>query len=428
MSATNIQSIYKVNFIEHQAYIWYALFRNIVNTIDAAIHTSYQYDEINRTVWSYQVGCLFTTSYYNYDASLQYLHSKSVVVISSSKRFLPISSSFDPTFIHNSTASTSNSAYRNYRKGFQGQEKDDEIKGEGNSVNYTFRMHDTRLGRFFAVDPLFKKYPYYSPYQFSGNRVIDAVEIEGLEPSQVNVVEESAGGSTTSSTTQSYVENGNLSGTFDVGGLSTVNLNNYPKGSVVTFYITPDKIIKEQIVETIDIVAYEDPFKQEYYANNPNASIDEINEYSVQKHKALEMFQQVMDEANYAAKKDEERWNSTNIFAYYLGNADTWMYENGSKVQNTIISLVPPVSMINSVHTMYTGETIIGDVKTGTMDRYVLPGINIVTSLAGVKYKTPLIGMTPQGNMITKNVIAAGYMNDAYNIAFILDIWFPFIP
>ncbi|GGD34343.1 hypothetical protein [Flavobacterium orientale] len=71
-----------------------------------------------------------------------------------------------------------------YRYGFQGQEKDDEVKGEGNSLNYTFRMHDPRVGRFFAVDPLAPKYPFYSPYQFSGNRVIDMVELEGLEPAE----------------------------------------------------------------------------------------------------------------------------------------------------------------------------------------------------------------------------------------------------
>jgi RHS repeat-associated protein len=69
-----------------------------------------------------------------------------------------------------------------YRYGFQGQEKDNELKGDGNSLNYTFRMHDPRVGRFFAVDPLSPKYPFYSPYQFSGNRVIDMVELEGLEP------------------------------------------------------------------------------------------------------------------------------------------------------------------------------------------------------------------------------------------------------
>jgi RHS repeat-associated protein len=75
-----------------------------------------------------------------------------------------------------------------YRYGFQGQEKDDELKGEGNSLNYTYRMHDPRVGRFFATDPLEKKYPFYSPYAFSGNRVIDAVEIEGLEPMGVDII------------------------------------------------------------------------------------------------------------------------------------------------------------------------------------------------------------------------------------------------
>ncbi|WP_338731492.1 RHS repeat domain-containing protein [Mangrovimonas cancribranchiae] len=68
-----------------------------------------------------------------------------------------------------------------YRYGFQGQEKDDEVKGEGNSLNYTFRMHDPRVGRFFAVDPLDYKFPWNSPYAFSENRVIDAIELEGAE-------------------------------------------------------------------------------------------------------------------------------------------------------------------------------------------------------------------------------------------------------
>ncbi|NOQ74897.1 MAG: hypothetical protein GQ574_22980 [Crocinitomix sp.] len=68
-----------------------------------------------------------------------------------------------------------------YRYGFQGQEMDDEVKGEGNSVNYKYRMHDPRIGRFFAVDPLAPKYPHNSPYAFSENRLIDGVELEGLE-------------------------------------------------------------------------------------------------------------------------------------------------------------------------------------------------------------------------------------------------------
>lgn len=68
-----------------------------------------------------------------------------------------------------------------YRYGFQGQEKDDEIKGEGNSLNFKFRMHDPRVGRFFASDPLMHRFPWYSPYQFSGNSPILFAEFEGLE-------------------------------------------------------------------------------------------------------------------------------------------------------------------------------------------------------------------------------------------------------
>lgn len=68
-----------------------------------------------------------------------------------------------------------------YRYGFQGQEEDNEIKGEGNSVNYKYRMHDPRIGRFFAIDPLAPKYPHNSPYAFSENRLLDGVELEGLE-------------------------------------------------------------------------------------------------------------------------------------------------------------------------------------------------------------------------------------------------------
>ena len=70
-----------------------------------------------------------------------------------------------------------------YRYGFNGQEKDNEVKGEGNQLDFKYRAYDTRLGRFFAIDPLTKKYPFYSPYQFAGNIPIEARELEGLEPS-----------------------------------------------------------------------------------------------------------------------------------------------------------------------------------------------------------------------------------------------------
>jgi RHS repeat-associated protein len=67
--------------------------------------------------------------------------------------------------------------------GFQGQLKDDELNlHPGTSYAFEYRVHDPRVGRFMSIDPLAQKYPFYSTYAFSGNRVLDMVELEGLEP------------------------------------------------------------------------------------------------------------------------------------------------------------------------------------------------------------------------------------------------------
>jgi RHS repeat-associated protein len=68
-----------------------------------------------------------------------------------------------------------------YRFGFQGQEKDDDIKGCGNTYSFEYRILDVRGGRFFSIDPLSSSYPWNSPYAFSENRVIDGIDFEGLE-------------------------------------------------------------------------------------------------------------------------------------------------------------------------------------------------------------------------------------------------------
>jgi RHS repeat-associated protein len=106
-----------------------------------------------------------------------------------------------------------------YRYGFQGQEKDDEIKGEGNSLNYTFRMHDPRVGRFFAVDPLRAKYPHNSPYAFSENRVMDGIELEGLEYLSISDPNIPASGATPNKTDGNNTD-------LDLG--NGVKINNVP--------------------------------------------------------------------------------------------------------------------------------------------------------------------------------------------------------
>lgn len=69
-----------------------------------------------------------------------------------------------------------------YSYGFNGQEKDDEITGvTGGHLNYKFREYDTRLARFFAIDPIAADYPMLTPYQHSSLNPIMNIELEGLE-------------------------------------------------------------------------------------------------------------------------------------------------------------------------------------------------------------------------------------------------------
>ena len=69
-----------------------------------------------------------------------------------------------------------------YRYFFNGQEADNEVLGEGGFQNYGFRMYDTRIVRFWGVDPLAGDYPYWSTYQFAGLMPTWYEELEGLEP------------------------------------------------------------------------------------------------------------------------------------------------------------------------------------------------------------------------------------------------------
>jgi len=73
-----------------------------------------------------------------------------------------------------------------YRYGFNGMEKDDEIKGSGNSYDFGARMYDSRIGRWFALDPLSTRYPYLSPYNFVANNPIIYVDPDGKEIKPVN--------------------------------------------------------------------------------------------------------------------------------------------------------------------------------------------------------------------------------------------------
>ena len=63
--------------------------------------------------------------------------------------------------------------------GFNGQERDDEISGEGNSYTAEYWQYDTRLGRRWNVDPVVKYHE--SPYACFSNNPIYLIDPNGAD-------------------------------------------------------------------------------------------------------------------------------------------------------------------------------------------------------------------------------------------------------
>ncbi len=66
-----------------------------------------------------------------------------------------------------------------YRFSFNGKEKDNEVKGDGNSLDFGGRIYDPRIGRWLSLDPLAQNYPYATPYNFVLNTPIQAKDPDG---------------------------------------------------------------------------------------------------------------------------------------------------------------------------------------------------------------------------------------------------------
>lgn len=74
---------------------------------------------------------------------------------------------------------------KNYRYGYNGMEKDDEVKGGGNSYDYGARFYDPRAGRWLSTDPLGSKFSGHSPYHFSFNNPIAFNDPTGMAPNEM---------------------------------------------------------------------------------------------------------------------------------------------------------------------------------------------------------------------------------------------------
>ncbi len=65
--------------------------------------------------------------------------------------------------------------------GFNGMEKDDEVSGVGNSLDFGARMYNSRLGRWFATDDYEAYYSSESPYEAMANNPIAFADYDGKD-------------------------------------------------------------------------------------------------------------------------------------------------------------------------------------------------------------------------------------------------------
>ena len=69
-----------------------------------------------------------------------------------------------------------------YRYGYGGHEKDDEIKGNGNHYSFMDYGYDPRINRRWRPDPNDYKYPFTTPYSYAFNNPIKFIDPDGEDP------------------------------------------------------------------------------------------------------------------------------------------------------------------------------------------------------------------------------------------------------
>jgi hypothetical protein len=111
------------------------------------------------------------------------------------------------------------------RYGMNGQEKDNEIYGDGNAMSAEYWMYDARLGRRWNVDPVFRFYE--SPYAVFHNNPIFFSDSRGLEPQEKT-------GEPQEGDTKSYTDdNGNTATLVYTGGEWAIRLDEVKTEEVI---------------------------------------------------------------------------------------------------------------------------------------------------------------------------------------------------
>lgn len=66
-----------------------------------------------------------------------------------------------------------------YRFGFNGKEQDNEVEGKGDILDFGARIYDPRIGRFYSVDPEFRRYAALGSYDYVANSPLMLIDKSG---------------------------------------------------------------------------------------------------------------------------------------------------------------------------------------------------------------------------------------------------------
>lgn len=130
-----------------------------------------------------------------------------------------------------------------YRFGFNSMEKDDEIKGSGNSYDFGARMLDPRLGRWLTIDPLAGKQPSFSPYKAFLNSPVIFNDPDGKDEFLVIIVKSEKSGAQLRIAVPKPITNFVRAGNIREAGNSTTiyeKQNYYDFKTVVTITVGSD--------------------------------------------------------------------------------------------------------------------------------------------------------------------------------------------
>lgn len=97
----------------------------------------------------------------------------------SANEYLPIIKTRSDYYPFGMTMEGRTESLAGYRYGYNGKEMDNDVKGEGNQLDYGARIYDPRIGKWLSSDPEQTLFPAISPYTFALNNPVSIIDPDG---------------------------------------------------------------------------------------------------------------------------------------------------------------------------------------------------------------------------------------------------------